>query len=67
MSKSPAEPHLEVFAVLRYLVRWIPLAALTGILGGTASAVLLLSLEWATATREAHPRIIALLPLAGFL
>lgn len=66
MSKShPTAPHLEILSIFRYLLRWIPLATLTGILGGTASAVLLLSLEWATATREAHHWIIALLPLAG--
>jgi H+/Cl- antiporter ClcA len=36
-----------------------------GILAGTASAVLLASLEWATEVREAHVWLIALLPLAG--
>jgi H+/Cl- antiporter ClcA len=51
----------------RYLLRWVPLAALAGILGGTASAVLLVSLEWATKTREGHQWIIAFLPLAGLL
>lgn len=48
-----------------YLLRWIPVAILAGLLGGTASAVLLVSLEWATRTREAHRWIITLLPLAG--
>ena len=46
--------------------RWILLASLAGILGGSASALLLVSLTWATDTREAHRWIIALLPLAGF-
>lgn len=54
------------FAVIFYLVRWIPVASLAGILGGTASAILVLSLEWATRTREAHTHIILLLPVAGF-
>lgn len=55
----------EILSSLRYLVRWIPIAALVGLLGGTASAVLLLSLEWATKTREAHKGIIVFLPFAG--
>jgi len=36
-------------------------------MGGTASAVLLVSLAWATNTREAHRWLIALLPIAGLL
>ncbi len=50
---------------LRYLLRWVPIAALAGVLGGSASALLLWSLNVATATREAHRWLIALLPLAG--
>ncbi len=50
---------------IRYLTRWIPIATLAGILAGTASALLLVSLEWATRTRESHLWLIALLPLAG--
>ena len=57
----------EILSSLRYLLRWIPIAALVGLLGGTASAVLLLSLDWATATREAHKGIIAFLPIVGLL
>ncbi len=60
-------PFAQISQILRYLLRWIPLAVLAGVLGGTASAVLLLSLNWATATREAHRWIIALLPVAGLL
>ena len=51
--------------VARYLVRWVPVAVLAGVLGGTASAVLLVSLAFATEVREAHKWIMALLPLAG--
>ena len=54
-------------STLRTLARWIPLATLTGILAGTASAFLLASLDWATRLREAHKGIILLLPLAGLL
>ena len=52
-------------APVRYLVRWFLIALPVGALAGTASAVLLFSLDWATTTREAHPWLIALLPLAG--
>ena len=49
----------------RFFLRWLPIATLTGLLGGTASAILLVSLEYATRVREAHRWIIALLPVAG--
>ncbi len=42
------------------------LSTAVGILAGTASAILLASLEWATQFRESHLWLIALLPLAGF-
>ena len=58
---------LSIPQVLRYLARWIPVSVLAGILGGTASALLLVSLAWATETRESHKWLIALLPLAGLL
>ena len=50
----------------RYFLLWFGLAALTGILSGTASAIFLVSLDWATRFREEHLWLIALLPLAGF-
>ena len=62
---ASAPAPAEILSSIRYLVRWIPIAAAVGLLGGVASAVLLLSLEWATKTREAHKGIIAFLPLAG--
>ena len=67
MSKSLTSSFDETFLVLRYLVRWVPVAVLAGILGGSASALLLVALNWATGTREAHHWIIALLPVAGLL
>lgn len=57
----------DTLQILRYLARWVPIAIVVGIMGGAASAVLLLSLEWATKTRDAHKWIIALLPVAGLL
>ena len=57
----------EVVSTLRYLLRWIPIGVLAGMMGGTASAFLLWSLVVATNFRESHKWIIALLPLAGLL
>lgn len=45
--------------------RWLLLASLVGLLGGLASALLLVSLEWATDTRMQHPWLLWLLPVAG--
>ena len=57
----------EFISILRYLIRWIPIGVLAGIMGGSASAFLLWSLVIATTFRESHKWIIALLPLAGLL
>lgn len=56
----------EQLLMLAYLARWLVLASLVGALAGLASALLLLSLEWATDTRNAHRWLLWLLPLAGF-
>jgi H+/Cl- antiporter ClcA len=61
MPTSPPKP----LAVLTELLRWIPVAAAVGILAGTASAFLLVSLDYASHLREAHLWIVALLPIAG--
>jgi len=52
---------------LVFTLRWLLLAGLVGALAGTASAGFLVSLEAATAWREAHPWGLALLPLGGLL
>ncbi len=52
---------------LKTLSLWLPVGLLVGALAGTASALLLWSLNWATATREAHHWLIALLPVAGLV
>lgn len=51
----------------RTLVEWIGLGVLVGLVCGVASAAFLISLDWATATREAEPRLIYALPVAGLL
>lgn len=42
------------------------MATLVGVLSGSASAIFLVSLDWATNFRESNLWLIALLPLAGF-
>ena len=53
-------------ALARHLAKWTPLALLVGALAGSASALFLFALDWATATRLAHPWLLFLLPVAGF-
>ncbi len=55
----------EQIRIGRYLFKWTFLATLVGLAGGTASAVFLLSLDFATETRLQHPWLLYLLPLAG--
>ncbi|MGI4739763.1 MAG: chloride channel protein [Janthinobacterium lividum] len=54
-------------STLLLTLRWLLLAALVGALVGTASAGFLVSLEWVTHWREAHPWALALLPAGGLL
>ena len=49
------------------LVRWIFMCALVGIMAGSASALLLVSLNYATAVREQHVWLILFLAPAGWL
>ncbi|KFF01902.1 voltage-gated chloride channel family protein [Chryseobacterium luteum] len=55
------------YPALPYIIKWLCISIIIGILAGTASAGFLVSLEWATHFRENHIRLIALLPVAGFL
>ncbi|RAV30384.1 voltage-gated chloride channel family protein [Sinomicrobium soli] len=52
---------------LLFLGKWVLLAMPIGILAGSASALLLASLQWVTDYRTAHSWIIALLPLGGLV
>lgn len=47
------------------LLRWLLIASCAGVLAGSASALLLVSLNVATEVRESHRWLIALLPIAG--
>ncbi|QRR00711.1 voltage-gated chloride channel family protein [Dyadobacter sandarakinus] len=58
---------LRRFPVLFFLIKWLLLSGLVGVLVGSASAFFLVSLDLVTAWRENHIWIIALLPLGGFL
>ena len=49
------------------LGRWIPISGLVGIMAGSASALLLVSLNFATALRERHVWLILLLGPAGWM
>ena len=57
----------EQLPLLLYLCKWLFLSVLSGACIGSASALLLVSLEWAPQYREHHLWIIALLPVAGLL
>ena len=52
---------------LIYLVKWLLMAVLIGIIIGSVTAFFLSSLNWLTDWRESHIWIIALLPLGGLL
>ena len=51
---------------LFFLIQWLLLAVVIAALVGSASALFLFSLDWATATRLQHHWLILLLPFAGF-
>lgn len=57
----------EFLPNLGFTGKWLVTALVVGLLAGSASAVFLISLEWATDYREDNMWIIALLPLAGLL
>ena len=58
---------LNTTATLLFLLRWGLICGLIGALAGTASAGFLVALDWVTNWREAHPWVLALLPVAGLL
>ena len=56
--------HLHLFFIF---IKWLFLSSLVGIISGSASALLLKSLDFATDTRLAHPNLLFLLPFGGAL
>lgn len=53
-------------SIFQKFLLWTVLGLLVGLLSGSASAIFLIALDWATNYREAHRWIIVLLPVAGF-
>ncbi|SEK83871.1 H+/Cl-antiporter ClcA [Roseateles sp. YR242] len=67
LKPSPNRPgRPEHFHLIPYVLRWLVLASLVAVLAGSASALFLLALAWATDTRETHRWLIWGLPIAGF-
>lgn len=56
-----AENYLAVFA------KWVVIALVTGLVGGAVGVLFHMSVGAATDFREAHPRVMLLLPAAGVL
>ncbi|WP_335965947.1 voltage-gated chloride channel family protein [Galbibacter sp. PAP.153] len=57
----------EQIPSLIYLLKWIVICLLLGIVAGSISAFFLISLNWATGWRESHIWIIGLLPVGGLI
>lgn len=66
-SMSKMFKRIEQFPILFDLCKWLLISMLIGIPVGSASALLLITLDWATNYRESHLWIIALLPVAGLI
>jgi H+/Cl- antiporter ClcA len=58
---------IEQIPIFLYLLKWLALSAVVGILAGSASAFFLVSLDWVTNWRENHLWIIAFLPIGGLI
>lgn len=57
----------EQIPSLLYLLKWVLICLILGVLAGSVSAFFLLSLEWATNWRESHLWVISLLPVGGLV
>ena len=62
----PLRRPLTFAKVLAFTTRWLLLCAAVAIVAGSASALFLFALDWATRTRSLQPGLIWGLPLAGF-
>ena len=63
MSRPIYLPKRETWTVA---MRWLALSSLVALLAGSASALFLVALDWATQSRESHRWLLWGLPLAGF-
>lgn len=64
---NSAQSFLNFNASTLFMMRWILIGSIIGILIGSASALFLVALEWATNYREQHIWLIGLLPIGGLL
>ncbi len=55
------------FPAFPFVLKWLCISLVIGLLTGTASAGFLQSLQWVTDFRESHIWLVGLLPVAGFL
>ncbi|OBQ54620.1 voltage-gated chloride channel family protein [Tamlana sp. s12] len=58
---------VEQIPSLLYLIKWVLICLVLGVIVGGVSAFFLISLNWATDYRESHQWIIWFLPLGGFI
>lgn len=56
----------EFLPTILFTLKWLMTSLLIGVLVGSASALFLTTLKWATEYREANTWIIIMLPLGGF-
>ncbi|MGO4182779.1 voltage-gated chloride channel family protein [Paenibacillus sp. TAF43_2] len=57
--------HFAPHTLAKYMLKWLFIAGVIGILSGSASALFLASLEFVTETRVQHLWLLWLLPLGG--
>lgn len=57
----------EQWSALKMIGKWSILSGLVGVLAGSASALFLITLQWATNQRLANPNLLLLLPIVGFV
>lgn len=70
MNDKDIEPHplkTGQNALMVYVIKWLCLTIIVGILAGSASAFFLVSLDWVTNLRENNLWIIAFLPIGGLI
>lgn len=77
MSSTQQTPDSKIIAFSRnffqqypgivFILKWLLICLVVGVLAGSASAGFLVSLNWATGLRENNQWLVALLPLAGLL
>ncbi len=58
---------LSKFPILTYIIKWLLICLIIGVLIGSSSAGFLISLNWITEFREANLWLVAFLPICGFV